>query len=293
MADLEKLIDFLNAERLQQSRTIARQPELLGRQNRALEQMRLSRRPSKAPPDERAIAGRVAAACERLERAGTTLSTTQLAGIVSLALNHISGDVRVRTRRRRSLPPPDRAPRLRSNFSDGEEPEGGLDIELLYFSGRQLSPCIEPESTPMSPRASPLAALAGEYATPRPTCLEFSRGVLAGKWGDLPVTVSGDGISVSAIFPSGYKIPGRVRAEGIEWEGGQFWRRLGLGGKWDTGFSEIILNHDGSGIWGDRPISIFREGERISAKFHEFFLEGRIVKNNHLQWFNGQNWFRK
>ena len=192
--------------------------------------------------------------------------------------------------------------RLRARYSDGEEPEGGLDIELLYYSPPQ--PCSDcgVGSTPLSPRVasdSALSSLVGDYSTPLAELTSLTADgcdfqLLRGSWGAQAICVSLTGPdSLAAVFvETGFKIPGEIKGREIHWFGGQIWRKWGLAGVWETGHCRVELDETGAGVWGSRQISVSREGIQISALFDSFTLRGRNFSPDELRWENGQIWRR-
>ena len=294
----DQLISFLNSERLQQSRTIAKQLDLLGRQNRSIDQLRNSLKRSHTEDISKPLLLRLAAACERVERAGTCMSASELAGVFAMAINHLAGDVRVTHRRTRSLPP--RAPlgqvRKRSR-SAGDDPEGGLDIELLYYSNGENA------GTPLSPLLSPglsdFVEIAGVYATPSTfSVLTVEGSKFIGKWGGQPISVFFEVDGLFAIFDrTGFKIPGRLVTGGICWFGGQFWKRLSfeeiVKGKWLTNSSVITLDSEGFGNWDGRPVHVSIDDGSVTAYSGSVNLKGKIDFAGNFFWDDGESWIRQ
>ena len=305
----EQLISFLNSERLQQSRTIAKQLDLLGRQNRAIDQLRTSLKRSHTEDISKSLLLRLAAACERVERAGTCMTASELAGVFAMAVNHLAGDVRITHRRTRSLPA--RSPAVDSrqrSRSSGDEPEEGLDIELLYYSNDTRGSIEVQAGTPLSPLLSPcvapvlpeLISLAGIYSTPVSpfTSLILRDGVLSGKWGGQPITVSLTPAGLCAVFSqSAFKIPGCSVPEGIRWFGGQLWRRLSsddiLKGEWKTGTSRFALDSAGVGFLNGEKVHVSVDSGLVISRYGVMNLRGKVSDDGNLCWEDGQCWVRQ
>ena len=335
----DALIQFLNDERLRQSRIIATQSEIIGRRNRSIDQLHHMRRvsvaasnaPSSATSDNRLLVC-VSKAIERLgAQKQATVSCLQL---VTLALSYVSGQsVQVKQRRRRSVPSsaienysPFGSP-VFSAHSDGEEPTGGFDLELIYHTpGKiELPVLVEPLRLPrplfadLSPRADcPWSELViGAYNTPLglTEIASSSSGHLSGRWGAQTATytvLSAGDISASLEI-SGIQIQGvRDTTSGsIRWNGGQLWTRADRGaavrspelaGTWSWGsqpFIELTREDDAKsmGFWGAQRVTLNRSRFDVDAVLLELengiSMRGMLNEaGTRIKWNNGQLWER-
>ena len=396
----DDMISMLNAERLQQSRTIARQQEILGQQARELEAVRRSKDGyrstilprwsdggwsprrgggwGRAGPTD-AWREKLMGVCERLENRGTFLTGSEVAGFMRLALG---GGNETSAKRQRSAPvggegsagnfySPKKTVRGKKGgresyipgptpnrtlfqlpsspaspksaavpflwgglerdeaYTDGESPEGGVDLDLVYWdrgtkkNSETFSPPVFPLSAvAMSPRAalnsgdkllplSPLADLEGSYQTPIGD-IDLTLGGdgrLRGQWGTQPVEVGAAGRGeVTANFTfSGMKISGIIRKDSIiQWMGGQFWKKKSqvpmktstedFSGKWFTGFNEIILSpyslNSWHGVWGVREVELKREQDGVVAILGAVSMNGQF-QDQKIKWGNGQLWTKQ
>jgi hypothetical protein len=339
LKEKDELIALLNEERFRQSRVIAHQSEIIGSRNRSIDQLCHSRRFSMASrssdhaPSPPKLLPILVRALERQSR-GDGLSTGMLP-LILLGLSYVNGDsVHVKKRRRRSLPSRvdeiDQqvselsSPDL-SAHSEGEEPSGGFDLELIYYSpqakvskpnntlsGKPFRSETPPIMTDLSPRRSKdefASVLCGVYDTPLglTEIKKSAKDIMSGMWGAQRATF--EAFSYSQICATLELSRMRILAVrdpnsgDIRWNSGQVWFRksTSLGGIWKWGeephieLMEKVSNEEGrrlGGIWGAQSIEVaICQDNKVRCDLASgISVFGVLEDPCCIRWENGQVW---
>jgi hypothetical protein len=219
-----------------------------------------------------------------------------------------------------------------SCHTEGEEPNGGFELELVYYSPpvkqqadskvNELAGSRAPLLADLAPRSisggpdAIVSLLVGRYETPLGTTeiRQGEYGKLSGVWGVQTAYFTCDfDTEISASLEiSGFKIFGRRDpfTGALHWNGGQIWTRLqheeepsSLAGHWSWGGEpaiELVSSSEGvlcaTGVWGVQKIRLEMETITNSVVCE---MAGGIRLHGHLReedgvirWGNGQVWRR-